>query len=113
MTTTGAATVDHLLRTGTSFSVNMPESDPETHAMSCAAARKVVYEFLDDELRPADAASVNRHLLACPPCAGFFNFEHAYLLVLKRRPTIESAPSELRERLRAALASRSRPQRLD
>ena len=91
----------------------MPESDPETHATSCAAARQVVYEFLDDELLPVDAARVNRHLLVCPPCAGFFNFERAYLLVLKRRTTIDAAPSELREKLRAALASRGRPQQLD
>ena len=88
----------------------MHESDSETHAASCATVRKVVYEFLDDELPAADADNVNQHLLACPPCAGFFNFERAYLLVLKRRTTLEAAPSELRERLRAALASRGRPQ---
>lgn len=88
----------------------MHESDSETHPASCAETRKIVYEFLDDELATSEADRVNRHLLACPPCAGFFNFERAYLLVLKRGATVESAPSELRERLRAALASRGRRQ---
>lgn len=91
----------------------MHEPDPEAHVASCTETRKVVYEFLDDELAASDADRVNRHLLACPPCAGFFNFERAYLLVLKRRATIESAPSELRERLRSALASRGRQQPAD
>lgn len=91
----------------------MHESDPETHVASCTETRKVVYEFLDDELPARDAENVNRHLLACPPCAGFFDFERAYLLVLKRGATLEAAPSALRERLRAALASRSRQQKPD
>ncbi len=86
----------------------MHEPDSETHPASCPETRKVVYEFLDDELPAPVAERVNKHLLACPPCAGFFNFERAYLLVLKRGATVESAPSELRERLRAALASRGR-----
>ena len=87
----------------------MHESDPETHVASCAETRNVVYEFLDDELAAPAADRVNRHLLACPPCAGFFDFERAYLLVLKRGATIEAAPRELRERLRAAFATRGRP----
>ena len=76
--------------------------------MPCAAVRKVVYEFLDEELPPVDRAGVARHLSLCPPCAGFFSFERAYLLVLKRRTSIEAAPAELRERIRAALASREK-----
>ena len=91
----------------------MHQSDSETPAASCTAIRLVVYEFLDDEMPAPEADRVNRHLLACPPCAGFFDFERAYLLVLKRRTTIESAPAELRARLRAALASRRRGQSLD
>ena len=86
----------------------MEPSSSEISVWPCAAVRKVVYEFLDDELPAHDVAPVTRHLDACPPCAGFFTFERAYLLVVKRRTTIESAPPELRERLRAALASRER-----
>ena len=91
----------------------MHQSDSETPAASCTAIRQIVYEFLDDEMPAPDANHVNQHLLACPPCAGFFNFERAYLLALKRCMTIESAPSELRERLRAAVAGRGRRQPLE
>ena len=84
----------------------MHQLDSETPEASCRAVRLVVYEFLDDEMPPPEAQRINQHLLACPPCAGYFNFERAYLLVLKRRTTIDSAPADLRERLRTALASR-------
>ena len=84
-----------------------PELEKDTPP--CAAVRQVVYEFLDEELPPADVARVLRHLGLCPPCSGFFSFERAYLLVVKRKTSIESAPAELRERIRAALASRERP----
>ena len=74
----------------------------------CSAVRQVVYEFLDEELPPADVARVADHLERCPPCSGFYTFERTYLLVLRRKTTIESAPAELRARIRAALASRER-----
>lgn len=86
----------------------MERSDPDGHGAHCAAVRKVVYEFLDDELPSGDVARVAHHLGACPPCHGFFTFERAYLLVLKRKGAIDAAPPELRERIRAALASRER-----
>ncbi len=76
--------------------------------MPCAAAKMVVYEFLDEELPPGERTAVAHHLSLCPPCAGFFTFERAYLLVLKRRTTLDAAPAELRERIRAALAGRER-----
>ena len=86
----------------------MERSDPEMHALPCATVRKVVYEFLDEELPPAEALAVDRHLALCPPCAGLYIFERAYLLVLKRGAPIDAAPAELRERIRAALARRKR-----
>ena len=91
----------------------MEPSTSEISRWPCAAVRKVVYEFLDDELSPGDAIPVTRHLERCPPCAGFFTFERAYLLVLKRKTTIDAAPLELRERIRAALASRERSRPAD
>jgi len=86
----------------------MERSDRESYAAQCASVRKVVYEFLDEELATADVARVAQHLGACPPCAGFFNFERAYLGVLRRTSSIDAAPVELRERIRAALISRER-----
>ena len=86
----------------------MDRSETAMHAPDCAEVRKLVYEFLDQELPPDEVGRIAKHLAACSPCAGVYTFERAYLLVLKRRTTIESAPPELRERIRAALASRER-----
>lgn len=83
-------------------------SNPEKQATPCAAARNVVYEFLDEELPPSESAGVSGHLGCCPPCASYFRFERAYLLALKRGGSPTDAPPELRERIRAALASRER-----
>ena len=91
----------------------MERSDAETPAVPCAAVRKVVYEFLDEELPSSDRAGVARHLSRCPPCAGFFAFERAYLLVLKRRTSIDAAPAELRDRNSAALRSREKLGRVE
>ena len=86
----------------------MERSDSESPAIRCAAVRKLVYEFIDCELPPTDAASVDQHLTRCPPCAGFFSFERAFLRVLKGAGSIEGAPAELRERIRSALERRER-----
>ena len=97
-----------LLRNEATLSATMESSSSEISASPCAATRKLVYEFLDEELAPAARAPVARHLAECPPCAGYFTFERAYLLVVKRKTTIEAAPPELRDRLRAELAARGR-----
>jgi len=86
----------------------MERSDSERYGAQCVAVRRVVYEFLDEELPPTDVARVTQHLGACPPCHGFFAFERAYLQVLTRKTSVEAAPPELRERIRVALASRER-----
>jgi mycothiol system anti-sigma-R factor len=74
----------------------------------CLEVRRLVFEFLDDELAKPKAASVAEHLSLCPPCRGFFAFERTFLAVLHRRVSIDQAPPELRDRIRAALADRKR-----
>jgi mycothiol system anti-sigma-R factor len=75
---------------------------------SCTEVRRLVFEFLDDELVETRAASVAQHLSLCPPCKGFFAFERTFLAVLHRRVSIDQAPAELRDRIRSALADRKR-----
>ena len=91
----------------------MDRSETAMHATDCAEVRKLVYEFLDQELPADELDRISKHLARCSPCAGVYTFERAYLLVLKRRTTIEAAPADLRERIRAALASRERSGRGD
>jgi anti-sigma factor (TIGR02949 family) len=81
--------------------MNGPGSDGKETA--CAAVRKVVYEFLDAELPPSETDQVVSHIAVCPPCHGYIAFERAFLAVVQRRSTIDQAPPELRDRIRAAL----------
>jgi mycothiol system anti-sigma-R factor len=68
--------------------------------------RRLVFEYLDDELVPPQVTLIAHHLTLCPPCAGYFAFERTFLAVLRRRVPIDQAPSEFRDRIRAALADR-------
>ena len=70
----------------------------------CVEIRKLAHEFLDAELSTSEWTRVDAHLEACPPCARYVAFERAFLAVIRRRTTVEQAPAELRDRLRAALA---------
>jgi len=81
--------------------MNRPGSDQDETA--CGAIRKVVYEFLDAELPPAESERVIVHIAVCTPCAGYVAFERAFLAIVQRRSTIDQAPPELRDRIRAAL----------
>jgi mycothiol system anti-sigma-R factor len=96
---------------GAFISTNMMKPGPGKHGGSCAGVRAKVYEFLDEELAPPDRRRVDAHLAACPPCAGHFAYERAFLAVVERRATIDEAPAELRERIRAALAMREEARR--
>ena len=87
----------------------MHTSGSEAAAVPCTEVRRLVFEFLDDELPAPQATLIVEHLGLCPPCAGFFTFERTFLAVLRRRVPIDQAPEDLRERIRAALADRKRP----
>jgi mycothiol system anti-sigma-R factor len=84
---------------------NMTMAGSEGPPVQCATVCERVYEFLDEELSPAERERIAGHLSSCPPCAGHFAFERAFLAVLHRRVTIDQAPAELRDRIRATLAS--------
>ena len=86
----------------------MHQSGQESTPSPCAEIRRLVFEFLDDELGPPQSANVADHLERCPPCNGYFTFERTFLAVVQRRVPIDQAPAELRDRIRAALADRKR-----
>ena len=86
----------------------MHRSGQESPSSPCAEIRRVVFEFLDDELAGPQSTSVADHLERCPPCNSYFTFERAFLAVVRRRVPIDGAPAELRDRIRAALADRKR-----
>ena len=86
--------------------MHRPES--EGTIAPCVEVRRLVFEYLDDELGPAQVTLIAHHLTLCGPCAGFFAFERTFLAVLRRRVPIDEAPAELRDRIRAALADRKR-----
>lgn len=86
----------------------MKEQRSERSAPSCAAVRKLAYEFLDDELPRPESARVIEHLSLCSACAGHYAFERAFLAAVQRCSSIDEAPAELRDRLRAALAERGK-----
>ncbi len=74
----------------------------------CVETRRVVFEFLDDELGEPQVVKIVEHLERCPPCKGFFAFERTFLSVVRRRVSVDEAPPELRERIQKALADRKR-----
>jgi mycothiol system anti-sigma-R factor len=89
----------------------MTRPESEDYMARCAGVRARVYEFLDAELAASDRERVDAHLSACPPCAGFFAHERAFLEVIERRRAVEEAPAELRDRIRAALTQREETRR--
>ena len=86
----------------------MHRSGQESTSSPCAEIRRLVFEFLDDELAAPQSTSVVDHLERCPPCKGYFAFERTFLAVVRRCVPIDQAPAELRDRIRAALADRKR-----
>ena len=89
----------------------MTRSESENYRGSCAGIREQVFEFLDAELVSPARERIEAHLSACPRCAGFFAHQRAFLEVIERRGTIDQAPAELRDRIRAVLARRAEMRR--
>ena len=98
----------HSHRDGDPITASMARSESDGLMNSCAEVRRLVFEFLDDELAEPRATSIIEHLSLCPLCKGFFAFERTFLAVLHRRVSIDQAPPELRDRIRSALSERKR-----
>ncbi len=74
----------------------------EVSASDCADYLERIVYFLDNELDDADCAAVRVHLDTCNPCLEKYDLQRTVKAVVARSCS-ESAPAELRERVRVRL----------
>lgn len=72
--------------------------------MTCAECRDLLNAYLDDELMPAERATVEQHLSTCADCAGEHDLLAATSHRLKEGLVRHSAPDVLKARIRTALS---------
>lgn len=77
--------------------------DPED--IECAGVLKDVWQFLDDELDPANRAAVEAHLDGCSPCLEEANLDQKLKALLHSKCGGDVAPDDLRDRVAARLRS--------
>ena len=71
--------------------------------MSCKEVFERLHDYLDRELTPEEIKLVERHLADCPMCAEEYAFEGSVLRHVKGLLSETDVPSDLFQRLRAAL----------
>ena len=74
----------------------------EVSASDCADYLERIVYFLDNELDDADCAAVRIHLDSCNPCLERYDLQRTIKAVVARSCS-ESAPAELRDRVRIRL----------
>lgn len=75
--------------------------------MNCTELESRLHPFVDGELSVADMSEADAHIAECPGCQGRVARERQFRQLLRRQPR-ESAPQELRERIRAQLGRSAR-----
>ena len=71
----------------------------EPTASECADFLEQIVYFLDNELDQADCSAVRAHLDSCNPCLEKYDLQRTVKAIVARS-CAESAPEELRERVR-------------
>ena len=82
--------------------MSQSEGQPHSHAPGeedCADYLERIVFFLDNELDEADCSEVRVHLDECGPCLEKYDLQRIVKQVVARS-CAESAPDELRERVR-------------
>ena len=69
---------------------------------NCAEVLARMVFFIDNELDDADCATIQQHLDDCGPCLADYDVERA-VKALVARSCCETAPEELRERVRVSI----------
>jgi mycothiol system anti-sigma-R factor len=69
---------------------------------NCAEILARLVFFVDNELDDADCATIQQHLDDCGPCLADYDVERA-VKALVARSCCETAPEELRERVRVSI----------
>jgi mycothiol system anti-sigma-R factor len=75
--------------------------------MNCTELESRLHPFVDGELSAGDMSEADAHIAECPGCRGRVARERQFRQLLRRQPR-ESAPQELRERIRAQLRRSAR-----
>lgn len=71
--------------------------------MECEEVLERLWEYLDHELAPEEAATVRAHLGGCAGCYPSFRCDRAFLELLARQRAGCSAPPALLARVRSCL----------
>ena len=77
----------------------------EQHDVSpCDVVLEQVWTYLDGEMTDAGCASIREHLDECAPCLRKYGIEQEVKALVARCCGNETAPAQLRERLRVRLS---------
>ena len=76
----------------------------DPHDVDCTEVIRQVYLYLDGEIDENGKAEVREHLDECIPCLQEYGIEQEVKALVARCCGGDTAPSELKERLRAKLA---------
>ncbi len=71
--------------------------------IDCHEALERIFDWLDSELDPTEAASVGEHLETCARCYPLLSFERAFREAIQRAPHQELAAVDLQRRIVDAL----------
>jgi len=75
-----------------------------TDSLTCREAVTALYEYLDGALDPASHEQVKAHFDTCRRCYPHLRLEESFRAAVQRACGGESAPPELKDRLRALLS---------
>ncbi len=79
--------------------MNCGPDDPD-----CTEVLARVYEYLDGEMGPLDLQKIREHLDDCGRCLEQYDIDIALKALIRRSCMCESAPIELRERIRVTIS---------
>ena len=68
--------------------------------IDCGEAERRLHRFVDRELSEVEVVEVQHHLEACENCRARFRFEAGLRRLIHQAARSESAPPELRDRIR-------------
>jgi mycothiol system anti-sigma-R factor len=75
--------------------------------VSCEHAATILHGYLDGELDAARASEFERHLESCPECLSALETQETLRTALQRAQLYDTAPVELRRKIRASLPAAS------
>ena len=83
----------------------MPDTRTEDVTCGCLNVLLHVWDALDDQLAPADAASLRAHVASCGSCRNYHRFQVRFLESLATLRPIAAAPSHVRAGVMNRLAT--------